>query len=169
MAQTPIKQDQLETPQGTTVSGAFGRQTIYKGSDETRTSTESETADADFDSVFVLEANKNYSLHGVIIGTDSFGGGGLSINLRLNSGSAVEGTIRWAELAGGNMVSGPITRGQTAIATADFNATVNVVELLAVIEQGSVEGTLEFWWAQKTSNGTASEISLGSHLILTEL
>lgn len=146
----------------------------YKTAQESVTS--STTVQADNDLVVALEANTTYTytMALIVTGVDA---GDLKHNFTYPTGCSVS-EIAFAystASTGAAPVLGAFGYAQDATSpTPDYTSgtiTSTPVSLIAhgVIVVGSTAGSLTLMWAQNTSNGTATNLEPGSHIVLTRV
>lgn len=143
-----------------------GQLDIVKGSNTSRTSTTSLSADPHLAASVVASAT--YMLDGFIDYDGAFGAGGLKLDFTLPAGA----TLRWAVL--GNVVS-DTTQKYTSNTTASGSLPVGTYGtgglhtgaiLRGHLTVAATAGTVQLRWAQEVSNATATTVYAGSWLRL---
>lgn len=143
------------------------KETITKVKTSRETVTSSTTLQDDNDFSFSVKANTTYSITGVLFLSSPNSGGlkwlftvpsGASGRINIDCGQA---TFDCLDI---DITTGEATSSGTAIATQNASG-----KLSGFVTTSSTEGTLQFQWAQNTSNVTGTYLERGSTMILTEV
>lgn len=147
--------------------------TLFKTATESVTS--STTLQNDDQLFFSVAANSRYTIEGFIV-YDGASAGDLNCDFTVPSGS----TFGWVNFANSGPDAGTsVTDYSTVLQTASDARKINSLPLASppglafrpagYLFTGANAGTLQFRWAQGTSNATATRIQAGSWLRLSKI
>lgn len=140
--------------------------TAFKATDTSRATNDTPAADPDLS--LSVAASATYVLEGYL----NYEGGTLGasdLQIVLHS----VGTLRY-QVVGGNPSAAPVIAGTIVGGEAVALGTTGATNLKAALIRGTIinasgSGTLALWWAQNTSNGTATILHAGSWISLRRI
>lgn len=146
-------------PSGGGSGGVGSSVVVYKGSDETVTSSTALQNDDDFS--FAIGANEAWKGMVFIPGFTSSNSGGLKADFTLPSGGS--GSMR--AVIGSAVASTSIGGG--SFGSASGTSPTGAYFITFTITNGATPGTAQFQWAQFTSNASGTVLKAGSLLQVT--
>ncbi len=146
----------LETQYDQAIADTLVR--VVKTADESIVS--SEVMQNDDELVIPVAANTDYAFMGIIVAQSASATPGIDYTFTVPAAITEGG---WQDTQSGT--------GSTLIAFAtedDMNlgAETRATVIWGYLQNGANAGNLQFQWAQKTSNGTATTVKAGSYLVL---